>query len=246
MYRMNIGLIALSLSLICSSVFAGQPEYAKFTREARMSLDATGKVTVLTFVNLKVTKDLIGQRLDPVIRSWQFEPARINGVPMPAETTLSLNLDAVRNSDGGYAIHVLDAFTGVAFVAMTKPDYPMRELVAGKEAIVILLVSVADTGGASDIAVENILTNGSKDHFVDAATDAVKHWLFQPEKVGGQSVESKVRVPIMFCVDESFGHSLCGKYEKQLAAKGNAMQTDTPVALDSHVKLVTKIAGIAL
>jgi TonB family protein len=162
---------------------------------------------------------------------------------MATETTLHVELEALKTSDDSYAIKLLDAFTGPSSLRMAPPEYPAQEMRFGEEAKVTLLLAIDATGAPSDVSATSVITNGpgvSKANFARAAINAAKFWRFQPETVGGHAVASHVHVPITFCLDTS---NQCSTIARQVAAEGNATPANTPVALDSKVKLVTRVAG---
>ncbi|HEV2607117.1 MAG TPA: energy transducer TonB [Xanthomonadaceae bacterium] len=234
---------AVLLALSCGVASAQQAEHANFTCEASLSIGADKKIAALTFVNRKATNDLVCKRLETVVRSWTFEPGSVNGQPMATETTLHVELEASKSADGGYAIKLLDAFTGPSILRVFPPDYPRQEMMVGAEAKVTLLLSIDATGAPIDISVASVITNGSsasKANFAQPTIDAAKHWRFQPETVGGHPVASHVHVPTTFCLDAS---SQCPSIAKQIAAESGATPANVPVALDSKVKLVTQVAG---
>ncbi|MFI4970668.1 MAG: hypothetical protein ACHP7D_10725, partial [Lysobacterales bacterium] len=54
----------------------------------------------------------VREPLEHAIRSWIFEPGRIDGQPAPTETTLTLDVSFVPSADGKYAVRIDDARTG--------------------------------------------------------------------------------------------------------------------------------------
>lgn len=234
---------AVLLALSGGVASATQAEEVKLTCEASLSIGADGKIAALTFVNERQTNDLVCKRLEPLVRSWTFEPGTVNDQPMATETTLYVELSASKRADGDYAVKLLDAHTGPSSLHLFPPDYPRREMIADAEAKVTLLVSIDATGVPTDISAASVITNGSsanKASFARESIAAAKHWRFKPETVGGHPVASHVHVPITFCADSN---NRCPSIAKQIAAEGGATPTNVPVALDSQVKLVTRVAG---
>jgi len=208
-----------------------------------LSIAADGKVAALAFVDKDATDHLVCKRLEPLVRSWTFEPGSVNDQPMATETTLYVELGASKRADGNYAVKLLGARTGPSSLHLIPPDYPRREMIDGAEAKVTLLVSIDASGVPNDISAESVITNGSsasKATFARESIAAAKHWRFKPETVGGHAVASHVHIPITFCLD---GPNRCPNIAKQVAAAGDATPANTPIALDSKVKLVTQVAG---
>lgn len=244
--------IALFVSIACVPLAHAQTDgHAAFSREARVSIDADGKVTALKFVNWNAKKDLVGEKLEPLIRSWTFEPGRVDGKPAPTETTVTVDLDMRKVDGNNYAITLLDADTGVVWETLKRPDYPKRQLGSSIDAKIVLLVDYDIDGKIDKLAVEDAVSNGSKsdiDEFVVAIDRALKSWRFHPETVGGHAITGVVRVPVEFCMDpgSSQCHALSEQLDGRRGKRGLAPSPKTATALNSQTKLLTQVAGTIL
>ena len=247
-----LALAILAITAYAPLAHASEEGHADFWRQARISIDVDGKVTALKFVNWKAKKDVVGEKLAPIIRSWVFEPGRVNGLPAPTETTLTLRMDMQKVSNENYAITMLSADTGPAWEAIKPPEYPMLQLKYSIEAEIVVLVDYGADGRIEKMAVEEALSNGSKSDvqaFVNAIDKEVKsNWRFHPEVVDGHGIAGVVRVPVEFCTDESGSKcELMSKRLKQrLAERGESILSKLPVALNSQTKLLTQVVGTTL
>ena len=88
-----------------------------------------------------------------------------------------------------------------------KPDYlqnpapPYPELAKSmrQEGIALLIVNVDREGNPTKIELEKSSGYTLLDQ---AALKAVSHWRFEPAKMGGLAIESKVEVPVRFRLDQ--------------------------------------------
>lgn len=211
---------------------------------ARITLDATGKLTAIEWPDAKPKAKLLTDRLEQAVRGWKFEPGKLDGVPAVTQTGLWLNIDAKENAEGGLALTIKDAMTGVQVDSMPPPAYPVSQARGGHSAEVRLQVEIDENG---KVASANVLeydgdskAKWSRADFEMAGLQAVKAWLFIPEQVGGKALRSQAVVPITFCVDNKW----CMAKEKQRSMAGQqALPSGTAVALDSVVKIKTDFAG---
>jgi protein TonB len=78
-------------------------------------------------------------------------------------------------------------------IQRVEPTYPSFALEAGLEGRVVLHALVGTDGTVREIRV----AEGSK-IFIEAATQAVRRWLFQPARVGARPVPIWVEIPVRF------------------------------------------------
>ena len=245
-----LGLAVLAITTCGSVAYAGDEGHAGFWRSAHVTIDPEGKVTSLELDQWKSEKDLIGEKLKPLLRSWTFEPGRVNGKPALTETTVTIHLDMQKINDDRYAITLLSAETGATWEAMRLPAYPMREVKALAEAKIYLLASYDSDGKIGNLTVEDAEVKGSKsdfDEFVAAIrAEAKASWRIRPERVGGQGMPGVVRVPVAFCFDlASASCQILGQKMDQRRSARGLVPLDLATALDSRTKLLTHVAGIS-
>lgn len=133
----------------------------------------------------------VGDALASEIRGWVFNSGTSDdGI---ASTYLRVVVD---ESPGG-SYHVVSATTGPALAAMTPPDYPMRDQMAGHEGMVVLRLEVGADGAvrASDV---HAATGSVSRAMAAAAADASRRWRFSPEHVAGRAVPSTLLWPVCY------------------------------------------------
>jgi TonB family protein len=81
------------------------------------------------------------------------------------------------------------------YIQNPPPSYPELAKQMRQEGIVMLSVDVDREGGP--VSVEIIQSSGYR-MLDQAALNAVRHWKFQPGRIGEIVIESQVRVPIRF------------------------------------------------
>jgi periplasmic protein TonB len=130
-------------------------------------------------------------------------PPRNDTLPYAVEGTG--NIDTSERSRMTHARKPFDTNSGVKVKANPDyyqnppPEYPELAKQMRQEGLVMLAVEV-DREGAP-VMVEILKSSGF--HLLDqAALKAVRHWKFQPGKIGDLSVESNVTVPIRFYLHE--------------------------------------------
>jgi len=97
------------------------------------------------------------------------------------------------------------SFVGVRYARIAKPKYPSHARKMGWEGTTLLRVLVNQKGETKFIEVTHSSGFASLDK---AAIKAVKRWSFHPARSGKQSVESWVKIPIVFDLEESKRNSL--------------------------------------
>jgi TonB family protein len=80
------------------------------------------------------------------------------------------------------------------------PEYPETARRRGYEGIVFLTADIDKNGSPVKVEIEKSSGHAILD---EAALKAVKTWKFLPGKVGNLPIESTVRVPVRFYLDES-------------------------------------------
>jgi protein TonB len=75
------------------------------------------------------------------------------------------------------------------------PVYPEQARVEHRQGVVLLLVSVSDSGNPTSVSVSR--SSGYTD-FDDSAMRAVRRWRFRPASAGGMNIPSTVGVPVNF------------------------------------------------
>lgn len=79
------------------------------------------------------------------------------------------------------------------------PEYPQRARQLHQEGLVILRVEVDQKGLPVQVEVEK---SSGYELLDQAAIKAVRHWRFQPGRIGDQPIQSRVAIPVRFCLEE--------------------------------------------
>src|SRR3546814_629496 len=119
-------LAAIVLAAVCGIAAAGskQPETFDVWLRAGVQIDETGHVQDLQWEEQSKVHAVIAERLAPVVRSWEFEPATANGQPAPTRTGLLIHIIADELADGYLAMRLADARTGPSALRLAPPAYP--------------------------------------------------------------------------------------------------------------------------
>lgn len=222
----------LSLYALPASAKKAPDQTFDFHLNYQLVLAANGSIETLELKRKDIKLEAVAQ-FEKKIRSWQFTPATIDGVPQKTETNLWVRVQANPAVDGSYAVKILDAGTGTGAPNMlAAPTYPHNELRQGKEAVLRLLISYDATGKVISAEQSGVKQQGDKP-FEVASVRAAKQWRFVPEKINGVGVPGQAYVPIRFCTDRFKCKSLLtGSAEKEKLAQELARQT---VSIGSRV-----------
>lgn len=203
------------------------------TLQWHVSLDANGGILSMNPIDDK-NADLY-RRLDSEVRSWHFAAGRIDGVPAPAETTLSVNL-RLEPTDGGYRLNLRHAGAGGTYATTTSPKYPDGALVSHRGGGVLLRVDYDSDGRVTDAtAVEGGSPKAGND-IRHAAVASVKHWTFRPESIAGHPKAGAALVPICFSVEpRTFECRFTDPGSKREIGEGGSLSIDPIVRLDTNV-----------
>jgi len=91
-------------------------------------------------------------------------------------------------------------FVGVRYARIAKPKYPRHARKMGWEGTTLLRVFVNQKGETKFIEISRSSGFAALDK---AAMKAVKRWRFHPARSGDKSVESWVKIPIVFDLEEN-------------------------------------------
>ncbi|MGH8061256.1 MAG: energy transducer TonB [Pseudoxanthomonas sp.] len=236
----------------CLLASAGNGHAAETDKNARKAwlragivLDATGKLASIEWLGTKPNDRLVTAPLEAVIRDWEFEPGKVDGVPAVTETGLLLHVELRKTAEGGIVLNIDDARTGAFSVKQDPPAYPRDQARLGVQARVLMNVQTDATGQVISARMEEYEgsrtgTNSRKD-FEAAALNAVKSWTYRTEQVGGNGLAVTLRVPISFCFDAKWCESKEAKDDKvpeSASPSGMAMATDSAARIKTRTSQV--------
>jgi hypothetical protein len=241
---MNMKMAVLGMILIglfSSAVVAEPLKEVIVPITAAIDINADGKVEALEWLDEKPALKVVMDAIAPHVRQWEFDPGSIDGAPAATHSYLTVSVRLTPNDTGSLSLSVRDARAGMRSDKPVVPRYPAVGLRDGINAVVTVVVDF-DADGKGTIRAVDYTTNAKKhykDHFMKAVNEAVAAWRVEPERVGGHPVAGSLRVPFVFCMSLEW----CKKY----GAGGEGHdEARAPVALNSAVKLRTKVEGMTL
>ena len=241
----NLTAIVLLACLLSGAGNGHAAEADKNTRKAWLRagivLDATGKLASIEWLGTKPNDRLVTVPLEAAIRSWEFEPGKVNGVPVATETGLLLHVELHKIAEGGITLDIDDARTGALSVKQDPPAYPRDQAMRGVQAHVVVIVKTDGTGQVATATIGDYqgsnTADRSREDFEAAALKAVKSWTYRTEQVGGNGLATTLRVPISFCFDDKW----CERNQiKDDRAPADASPPGMAMAIDSVVRIKTR------
>lgn len=168
----------------------------------KVGLDASGRVQTATSID-RLAQPALVQAAEAYARQLVFAPARKGGVAVPSETILSLVLAVEPTADGRFAFKLRRASNGPGVVSVGRMDPPKN---LGRKSGATIVVSVeVDAQGKPDMATfkpESVQLRypGSfaEARYMDAIRNTVRHSVFEPERVAGAPVASRISLPYRF------------------------------------------------
>lgn len=245
---MLLGLLAAVPGLAAE---AAERDVVTFAASVKVDVDAAGKP-----VKVEAPGDLpaeIRDHIEKRVASWQYQPARLEGVPQASTTYVSVNACAMPVAEG-YRLGVDFDGNGPRRAgdrALASPVYPIQAEVGGTEADFTLILVVDDQGKARIDEVERADISGraGRATFRPELERWVKRIRFDPEIVAGKPVPGLVRMTVAFVLRDrgdrqALRNELQAKAmasrECQLASDGGGIK---PVALEPAVTVIPRPAG---
>lgn len=163
---------------------------------ARVSVGTDGRIGRLDWVGATLSPQML-DTLAARVRKVEFEPARVDGVPAEAETTLLVRLEA-KAVDSGLALHIYGVEVTAGLDAAKPPRYPFGKLRDGKTAKIVLRIDFDGTGRVIEVQPSD--PAAPRDDFLREAMKAAKRWTVRPERVAGVGVPGSAIVPVHFSI----------------------------------------------
>ena len=202
---------------------------------AGIVLDATGKLTSIEWLGTKPNDRLVTAPLEAVIRDWEFEPGKVDGVPATTETGLLVHVELRKTAEGGITLNIDDARTGALSVTQDPPAYPRDQLMRGAQARLVVQVQIDAAGkfasaSMTEYEASTKAANTRKD-FEAAVMKVLGSWTYRTEQVAGQGMPATLRVPISFCLDLAWCAARPQADAKASLPSGMAMAADSVVRI---------------
>lgn len=245
-------LAAIVLAAACGIAAAAPEQQESFDiwLGGSVTIGADGRVVALEWDKQPKGRALLADRIAPVVRSWEFVPAMVDGQPATTVTGLVVHLRATGGEDGAVAVQVDSARTGPMALAtrMQPPTYPADALRNGVSASVLATVEVSADGRPviRDMQFESSSRSPGRYRkaFVASATEAIERWTLRPELVAGHAVPEPLNIPIQYCVGSA---GWCERIQAREAAANAAKLPDgLHIAASSAVSLKTDVRASAI
>lgn len=235
--------VCLLLLAVSGAGMAADPKSQELWLHGRVSIDAEGRVADLAWDQLPPLQALVAGRITAQVKSWDFVPAIVDGRPMPTQTGLMVHMRAIEDDSGSVDLRFIDAQTGAMVVNLVPPSYPREAVIANVSAMVVVEASVAVDGRPIVHDLRYRADSGARYHrklIVEAVETGMKVWKFHPEVVAGQSIATKLSVPVIFCLEPAW----CSARHQEAKALTRTASSPSTIHLAPHsaVALKTRIA----
>lgn len=161
----------------------------------RLCLDPDGRIACLEPLPDQNRK-MVNAVMESVPR-WRFTPARLDGVPAHAESRLLVYLEGESDGKGGVSMRITRAHTAPGVIKSPPPRYPQREYTRQRPGNVLLNVEVQADGSVAKVEADKTFSDAA---FVSASVQAVRRWTFEPERIAGQPVSTRLIIPVHFVI----------------------------------------------
>ncbi len=255
----SIGFIAaLAATPTVLTAATPSPDVVAFNAGVRVDVDAAGKP-----VKVEAPQDLppaVREYIEKRVASWQYEPAKQNGVAVPATTFVKVGACAIPlPASSGFRLGLDYKGNGPRIASahgmLPPPSYPgdaQRKGISGDFKVVVQ-INADGTAEAADITATT--TSGKGRGYLSTFEPVLRQWVkglqYDPEIVAGAPVATRMLVPVSFSlrsgnsrndikremVDRALASSEC-----RIASSAGAPEL-YPVALDSPVKVTPTPAG---
>jgi hypothetical protein len=235
--------LLLAVSFCAAAMATSKPNEYSLWLQASITIDKEGHLSKLEWQTTKPGNRLITDRITPAIKLWEFVPGSVNGQATETTSGLLVDLRATENSDGSYALRIMDAKTGPLIIHGDGVSYPIEALGGDIGAAVMAYVAVSPDGKATVERMEFAGSSGNdyQTFFLKVVKDSIAKWTFEPERVGGLGVTTHVEIPVSFCTDAS--RDWC---RRRIASDRKDRPANLPVATDSAVAIKTDIRDLKI
>lgn len=242
------GAMLLSALLVAQAAEPEKRDVVAFSASVRVDVDAAGKP-----VKVEAPADLpeaIRGYIEQRVASWQYQSAKIEGVPQSATTYVAVHACAVPVAEG-YRLGMDFHGNGVRVAGgerLTGPMFPGGALQGKTEASFVLILGIAPDGHVDLDSIENVdASRAVANKFRPILHSWANSLRFDPERVAGNPVRGQARVLMKFngrdpreLADEAQIKAKASR-ECQVAATGDAGLR--PVALQPAVTVIPTPAG---
>jgi TonB family protein len=218
-------------------------------------VDASGHITA-TQIDADVPAD-IADVLASAVKQWAFVPATRDGEPVRAYTFVRAKLQVAPDASGHSTVRIYFMGNGPKLdETNVSPSYPRDAARAHQQAFVMLDATVQPDGSLTDMTVHTPSRRWPLQRaFTESVLVAARQWHAIPERVDGQAVATRMRIPLDFTLStqplsaaqaDSMRETLREEVSTAKAESshfGDLFQSDQPVSLDSPLQPRTLAAS---
>jgi TonB family protein len=162
-----------------------------------VTIDTEGHVEAVN-----VDRDIVSLTPEAIraVRGWKFKPAHVGGKPIRSKTAIAVVFDPAVNDPppaplGPLAEHPDEETQDLRFTLpqVIQAVYPRYPLASVAEGTVVLQLEIDAEGKAEAVKTLREIVS-----LTPEAVRAVKRWKFEPAKVDGKPVTSKMTVAFLF------------------------------------------------
>lgn len=224
-----------------------------FNASVRVEVDAAGKP-----VKVEAPADLpeaIRGFIEKRVASWQYEPAKVDGVPASAVTYVRVGACALPVAEG-YRLGLDFKGNGPAIANsgpwfMPPPRYPVDAMRGGGEGSFKVSYAIQADGTTKLVSIESLAGTSGRHAktFRSALTSWIEGLRYQPEQVNGMPVATDMSFPVDFRLDQRTSRqSYREEREKEALSSKECVAASMPggplpIALNSPVKVMPVPAG---
>ena len=237
---------------------ASKPGVVAFNASVRVEVDATGKP-----VKVEAPADLpesIRSFIEKRVASWQYAPAKENGVPATAVTFVAVGACAIPVAEG-YRLGLDYKGNGPRLLSpsgrLPPPAYP-KEAQRSAYSGTFKVEYAIQANGSTRLEDVETLEGGNK--LAKLVHPTLKQWVeglrYEPGQVNGRPAETTMRFPVEFKIDtarrnmstEQWRENYVAELQARAIASNECIAASAgdglqPIAQNSPVKVTPKPAG---
>jgi len=214
-----------------------------FDASTRVEVDATGRP-----VKVEAPADLpqsVREFIEKRVASWHYSPAMQDGVAQAGTTYVWVGACAIPEGEG-YRLAVDFKGNGPRHAdgkPLAWPGYPDGARRRGVGGSFEVIAAIAQDGTTTP---ESVTPDQENERWNDAFRVVLEQWVrrmrFDPERVGGQGVASRIRIPVVFSAggpsrQERLQHEEQTRSTDECRLATGAGAGPQPIALDSPIKV---------
>ena len=196
----RVGALPLAFALAIGAAAAADGSPPQFDVGMRVQVAADGSVVSVT--PEAGLPSSLRDGLAKQVSQWHYSPATWQGRPVSVESWLSLHVQAVPTSSGGFAVRIVgEGRTGEPGTAMQPPEFPHAARRAGVNATLVYRVHVAADGSMTPVArLFPEVARGHVKALDESSRQAILEFRRGPILADGVAVACEMNYPMTFSV----------------------------------------------